>query len=378
MRRILSAALAALLLLTLAGCGNTAASAASAAVSSGAWQEQYDLGLKYLTDGRYEEAIAAFAAVIEIDPKRADAFFGRGQAYHGLAGLVRGGGQSALLQGQSDPEGYCYAQALGDLKQAIELDPGRGAFYDEIIQTALESGDLALAGQYAAQRDEKVTDGTTSELGAKVQTALPFLDDMAAACQKADSDAVFALLAGPSYAAVLSLADALNRPILREYDGKTLGIYTVTSASYGRCMVYYGDLADGVRSGSGAWYGYDQGNSYESHGTWAKDAPNGAFETKEWNSSLAQDVVYRLVSGTAVNGLWDGAVVWAFQSGSGYQSWDCTFRQGIAQAKLVTHPDGSKESQWSSRTREGKSQSLGGTPGEENLTEGIAGFAADS
>ena len=45
------------------------------------WQEQYDLGVRYLEDGDYEEAIIAFTAAIEIDPKRAEAYVGRGNAY---------------------------------------------------------------------------------------------------------------------------------------------------------------------------------------------------------------------------------------------------------------------------------------------------------
>lgn len=45
------------------------------------WQEQYDLGVRYLSEGNYEEAVIAFTAAIEIDPKRAEAFIGRGDAY---------------------------------------------------------------------------------------------------------------------------------------------------------------------------------------------------------------------------------------------------------------------------------------------------------
>lgn len=38
------------------------------------WQEQYDLGVRYLSEGNYEEAIIAFTAAIEIDPKRPEAY----------------------------------------------------------------------------------------------------------------------------------------------------------------------------------------------------------------------------------------------------------------------------------------------------------------
>lgn len=45
------------------------------------WENYYDLGVRYLSEGNYEEAIIAFTAAIEIDSMKAPAYFGRGQAY---------------------------------------------------------------------------------------------------------------------------------------------------------------------------------------------------------------------------------------------------------------------------------------------------------
>lgn len=45
------------------------------------WQEKYDLGLRYLSEGNYREAILAFEAAIEIDPKQADAYVEMANAY---------------------------------------------------------------------------------------------------------------------------------------------------------------------------------------------------------------------------------------------------------------------------------------------------------
>lgn len=45
------------------------------------WQEQYDLGVKYLSEGNCQEAILAFNLAIEIDPEQAPAYVGRGDAY---------------------------------------------------------------------------------------------------------------------------------------------------------------------------------------------------------------------------------------------------------------------------------------------------------
>ena len=69
-KRITALLLAAILLLSLAACGG-----------KGTWQEQYDLGTRYLNEGNYQEAVIAFEAAIEIDPKRPEAYLGAAEAY---------------------------------------------------------------------------------------------------------------------------------------------------------------------------------------------------------------------------------------------------------------------------------------------------------
>lgn len=69
MKRVIGVVLAVVMLLS--GCGG----------ETRTWQEQYDLGIRYLRDGNYEEAILAFEAAIEIDPKRADAYIGLAAVY---------------------------------------------------------------------------------------------------------------------------------------------------------------------------------------------------------------------------------------------------------------------------------------------------------
>lgn len=46
-----------LLILMLTACGNT-------------WQKHYELGVKYLADGNYEEAVIEITAAIELDDKK--------------------------------------------------------------------------------------------------------------------------------------------------------------------------------------------------------------------------------------------------------------------------------------------------------------------
>lgn len=85
------------------------------------------MGMRYLTDGNYEEAIIAFTAAIEIDPKRAEAYVGRGDAYANYSDLSDG-----LILAQED------------YKKVIELDPTNISVY-------LSLADIYVAlGQYEA------------------------------------------------------------------------------------------------------------------------------------------------------------------------------------------------------------------------------------
>ncbi len=77
MKRTVSFLLTALLLLSLAACGG-----------KGTWQEQYDLGMRYLNEGNYQEAVIAFETAIKIDPKRPEAYLGAAEAYVGLGDYV--------------------------------------------------------------------------------------------------------------------------------------------------------------------------------------------------------------------------------------------------------------------------------------------------
>ena len=93
--------LAALLLLTLAACSK--APAADPADEAPGWQAKYDLGVRYLSEGNYQEAILAFEAAIEIDPKNADAYRKLAEAYE------QAGDESAALRALRDG-----ADATGD------------------------------------------------------------------------------------------------------------------------------------------------------------------------------------------------------------------------------------------------------------------------
>ena len=74
------------------------------------WQEQYDLGMRYLSESNYEEAILAFTAAIEIEPNNALAYVGRAEAYV----------QMDVTEGDTAAGSLAAAQA--DYEAALTLD----------------------------------------------------------------------------------------------------------------------------------------------------------------------------------------------------------------------------------------------------------------
>ena len=124
----------------LVACGQNAAAA---------WQEQYDLGVRYLSEDNYEEAILAFTAAIEIDPKQPEAFIGRGDAY-----TLSGDTEDNLSAAQADYEAAIALDETlsggwlglanvyirrGDYDKALEvLREGAAATHDPALSAKIE------------------------------------------------------------------------------------------------------------------------------------------------------------------------------------------------------------------------------------------------
>ena len=138
MKRIIAIVLLVALLLVallMAGCVSKAMT----------WQEQYDLGVRYLSEGKYGEAILAFNEAIHIDPRKAVAYIGTGDAYMALAG------RSSDIQTKKEhllnaQDMYEKAEELGDSSATEKIDQIEREL-DQIEQSGNISGsdeDLVL------------------------------------------------------------------------------------------------------------------------------------------------------------------------------------------------------------------------------------------
>ena len=113
MKKVTSILLAIVMTACFVACGQKAST----------WQEQYDLGVRYLSDGNYEEAIIAFTAAIDIDPKNVDAYLGRASAY------ISGGEMEENL-----------ASALTDYQSVLEFDDARADAYLGMADVYIRQG----------------------------------------------------------------------------------------------------------------------------------------------------------------------------------------------------------------------------------------------
>lgn len=121
MKRVGSILLSSILLICIVACSPDA-------VGTLTWQEQYDLGIRYLSEGNYEEAIIAFTAAIEIDPKQASAYVGRGDAY--------------VLSSETEDN---LTAAQMDYEKAIELDETLAEAYLGLADVYVRQGDYDRA-----------------------------------------------------------------------------------------------------------------------------------------------------------------------------------------------------------------------------------------
>lgn len=127
MKRLISLTILALLM-GLCSCGQKPIT----------WQEQYDLGVRYLSEGNYEQAVIAFTAAIEIDPKRPEAYLKAAEAYEAMGD--RESAQAILAKGveeTGDPR-----LAPGDDTAPIEAES------EDVLRKELEEG---LAGTLSFQ-----------------------------------------------------------------------------------------------------------------------------------------------------------------------------------------------------------------------------------
>lgn len=173
--RVCNLVIALILAIGLIACGQGSGQTSEVATAS-TWQEQYDLGIRYLSEGNYEEAIIAFTAAIEIDPNRAEAYVGRGDAYVG--------------SGETEEN---LAAAQVDYELAIELDDSQAEFYQKLSYVYDAMGESLRAIEILEQGAHLLDDANLLEEAQRKQELLqeniPIGDPLAELEQEEEAEA---------------------------------------------------------------------------------------------------------------------------------------------------------------------------------------------
>ena len=266
------------LLLCLCACATTE--------DSLTWQEQYDLGIRYLSEGNYEEAIIAFTAAIEIDPKQILAFVGRGDVYAVLA-EQEPDNSVALTLWQKSVADYEYAFELGNTQVEERLEESR-----EILR------------HFQAEKD-----------------AQPLLETLYTQFEDANIEGAKVLMRQADYQELS--ASVSKTPYHYDHgDGSGLAVYPDN-------FYYCGQWKDGLRSGRGIWIQavFENGSDLESYiyeGLWADDRPNGEghivsnrHQDKIQLESGHTTSVKTEITGSFTDGLYHGTIyeVWNMNNG---------------------------------------------------------------
>ena len=269
LRRFIQAAeLLALSFLFLTACGGQS--------NQTSWQEQYDLGVRYLSEGNYEEAIIAFTAAIEIDPKRVETYESLANAY-----IATGDEDAALAILE---EGYEITQDVSLLAFLEEMrDNKESAFRNRLDYIAFE--------ELSANQQADILSLMDAVVSQENETAWNLL--------QSDSSIVNWLMDYNSYGTIYT-----------EYDNFRL-----------RLSIYSGNAAGGgveMRPKSGTGYYCTSTISTDESVPGGYDRAMGTGQCDNWNwngsyqlyieSSMGWNESVRNEDGQMINGLLDGTV----------------------------------------------------------------------
>ena len=206
-------------------------------LNSRSWEEYYELGMQYLEEENYEEAIVAFTSAIRVDDKQAVAYTGRGDAHMGYA-----------TQLEEDPEiEEQYTEAIADYETAVELGDAEAEPKLKAAQNALENH------RNMAEYEELLAE----------------LYDVFAS---GDTEAAEELIKQDEYVA---MRDSIEDDHLYYDEGEGNGLGVYPGGFY-----YFGGWKDGERNGHGIWikdtFSEDGATDrYIFEGEWVGDRPNG-------------------------------------------------------------------------------------------------------
>lgn len=297
------------------------------------WQEQYDLGIRYLSEGNYEEAIIAFTAAIEIDPKQALAYVGRGDAYV-ASGEIEGN----------------WAMAQADYDKAIELDGAMAEVYIKLANVYVRQGEHEKALE-VLRRGLELTENNSS-IADKIAELEEETDKLEEPVSYYNPYGAVEFTLRDEYRDAESLTDeelsVMKAAMAFTESGNTQELYQLGQqyvATWESSTTWYDILT--ILDGYKIWFhifdsnqirvemrpengiGYCAWTDRESHGEWA----SCLCTDWQWNGTMTETEAWGDVrtiwTGPMENNLRNGAFEQTYISDNHTATWKTTYRDGV-------------------------------------------------
>lgn len=167
------------------------------------WQEEYDLGGRYLQEMNYEQAILAFTNAIEIDIANAQAYLGRGDSYLALA---RGADGEARTE--------YYRSAAADYETALDATGASWELFEKLAEAYENTGDASKLDSLVTKVQDTLQDDPRFQDWLQQHGYVTAADGTVEHLTADEvSEAVF-YLAGNGYWEDYLVTDAARRPYL--------------------------------------------------------------------------------------------------------------------------------------------------------------------
>ena len=280
------------------------------------FQRSLALGEQYLYDLDYEQAIAIYESILDIDAENMEAMISLSQAYKGLAENTSEEVESKtayyetaiayaesvwMLNGEikwvEDNLREVYSEA-GDFFRSVN-DTERAAYYDK---QAGELGSIKNTKNKSVDMNETEETKQNNEeiVSKKMDFAQENLKEILDVYQTGDYDRIKELTAQRNDKELLETLMEGESIYYGEYssDGTRDGLGVAVYLIRGVPTAYAGEWKSGKREGEACWYG----KIAYWKGTWNDDLPNGGMEAFSYDGSFH-------LSGKVIDGLWDGETV---------------------------------------------------------------------
>ena len=271
--------------------------------------ENLSLGSQYLSELKYDQAIACYQKAVKIDPKCTEAYIG----------------MAAAWQGEGDTE-----SARGILQTGLSAaaDP-------QLIQeamTELENGQIIVMPGSDQEDGSRNTDGNADAASAEAEnpsagTAASdtsgyegVLDQIAQASAADDYKSIWSLSNQAECDELFTQIQESSEPVTAETAHGTVQAYQMNHTDADGTehifrAFYCGSLKNGKKDGNAGWFCNDTtfGTAFYARGDWAADEPEGTmtlYKCPSYSSGSTDPYDLKL-SGTVRDGLWDGDVAYS-------------------------------------------------------------------